>query len=431
MIQFFHFWLQNFVISSSAQNFVSPLSFNNQVQLSSDDLQFAQFVSSIDQTRVLSICKNSPKYHLVFSQKKKSNQKLVNDRTRIPLEEQKQDPKFWSASAEWNSPRATFVNWIDKFNLMQWKMDILLLGMNSVQTRTRPSWRRIGRTTKSTSRNSSQKYSWNRRIEESSRISSRWIFGKKIDRKPRYFQGTSSVKRRNISCSTEKIENPKATHKLGCNTKQPRRWKLEQRWVKRFVWFLDRFHSVYSCGEKPPDRYMWSGERLTKRQVTSRPDHLWPEIWRRCPGIKKWRTNNSGQEKIKTQTCWKTERNLCHWFWGCRVQGHHSKRTDTFWASRALRSGHSVSSWDRYSNFGALGFRWWGSPEQIFPSDFFWSRMLAWFNTALVNWTLRIGFSMFELFCKIDEDFGGSISWDTQPNCRASCNKATAPFHSF
>ena len=27
------------------------------------------------------------------------------------------------------------------------------------------------------------------------------------------------------------------------------------------------------------DGYMWSGERLTKRQVTSRPDHLWPELW--------------------------------------------------------------------------------------------------------------------------------------------------------
>ena len=31
--------------------------------------------------------------------------------------------------------------------------------------------------------------------------------------------------------------------------------------------------------EKPPDGYMWSGERLTKRQVTSRPDHLWTELW--------------------------------------------------------------------------------------------------------------------------------------------------------
>ena len=31
--------------------------------------------------------------------------------------------------------------------------------------------------------------------------------------------------------------------------------------------------------EKPPDGYMWSGWRLTRKQLTSRPDHLWPEIW--------------------------------------------------------------------------------------------------------------------------------------------------------
>ena len=31
--------------------------------------------------------------------------------------------------------------------------------------------------------------------------------------------------------------------------------------------------------EKPPDGRALSGERLTKIQATSRPDHLWPEIW--------------------------------------------------------------------------------------------------------------------------------------------------------
>ena len=31
--------------------------------------------------------------------------------------------------------------------------------------------------------------------------------------------------------------------------------------------------------EKPPDGKMWSGERLTRKQLTSRPDHLWPELW--------------------------------------------------------------------------------------------------------------------------------------------------------
>ena len=33
--------------------------------------------------------------------------------------------------------------------------------------------------------------------------------------------------------------------------------------------------------EKPPDGYMWSGERLTRKQLTSRPDHLWPELWKK------------------------------------------------------------------------------------------------------------------------------------------------------
>ena len=32
--------------------------------------------------------------------------------------------------------------------------------------------------------------------------------------------------------------------------------------------------------EKAPDGYTWSGGRLTRKQLTSRPDHLWPEIWK-------------------------------------------------------------------------------------------------------------------------------------------------------
>ena len=47
-------------------------------------------------------------------------------------------------------------------------------------------------------------------------------------------------------------------------------------------WFLDRFHPVYTLlSEKPPEGYiyLWSGGRLTKRHSTSRPDHLWPELW--------------------------------------------------------------------------------------------------------------------------------------------------------
>ena len=32
--------------------------------------------------------------------------------------------------------------------------------------------------------------------------------------------------------------------------------------------------------ERPPDGFSWSGERLTSKQTTSRPDTWWPEIWK-------------------------------------------------------------------------------------------------------------------------------------------------------
>ena len=31
--------------------------------------------------------------------------------------------------------------------------------------------------------------------------------------------------------------------------------------------------------KKPPNGFLWSGGRLTRKQLTSRPDHLWPELW--------------------------------------------------------------------------------------------------------------------------------------------------------
>ena len=40
------------------------------------------------------------------------------------------------------------------------------------------------------------------------------------------------------------------------------------------------FTQVTLLDEKAPDGYMWSGERLTRKQLTSRPDHLWPELWK-------------------------------------------------------------------------------------------------------------------------------------------------------
>ena len=41
------------------------------------------------------------------------------------------------------------------------------------------------------------------------------------------------------------------------------------------------FHLVYSIGRKPLQTDICGpGERLTRKQLTSRPDHLWPELWK-------------------------------------------------------------------------------------------------------------------------------------------------------
>ena len=69
------------------------------------------------------------------------------------------------------------------------------------------------------------------------------------------------------------------TYEFGCQARETHRLLLEHRWVKRFVWFLDKFHSVYSIRWKSSWRIYVVLERLTRKRLTSRPDHLWPELW--------------------------------------------------------------------------------------------------------------------------------------------------------
>ena len=54
--------------------------------------------------------------------------------------------------------------------------------------------------------------------------------------------------------------------------------------------------------EKPPDGYTWSGERLTRKQTTSRPDTLWPEIWK----------DMSDASKRKEKQKWAVEKTKLH-----------------------------------------------------------------------------------------------------------------------
>ena len=63
-------------------------------------------------------------------------------------------------------------------------------------------------------------------------------------------------------------------------------------------------------------------------------------------------------------------------------------------ASRAPCSCHSVSSWDRSSNFGALGLRSWGSPGQKNPSLGFFSNFGMTCNSLrechTLDWSLHV-----------------------------------------
>ena len=44
------------------------------------------------------------------------------------------------------------------------------------------------------------------------------------------------------------------SYKFGCQTRETHRWLLEYRWVKRLVWSLNRFHSVYFIGRETSRR---------------------------------------------------------------------------------------------------------------------------------------------------------------------------------
>ena len=96
--------------------------------------------------------------------------------------------------------------------------------------------------------------------------------------------------------------------------------------------------------------YIWSGRRLTRRQVTSRPAHLWPELWRGMSKNAKLREKHQmGNWKTKARECKKITRNLFHWPWGHGVQRNHKKSKkkigNTNGSSYALQDLQEKQTW--------------------------------------------------------------------------------------
>ena len=65
--------------------------------------------------------------------------------------------------------------------------------------------------------------------------------------------------------------------------------------------------------QKAPDGYTWSGGRLTRKQLTSRPDHLWPELWKSMGKNAKLKEKQKwAEEKIHLDNARKLRGNLFH-----------------------------------------------------------------------------------------------------------------------
>ena len=77
------------------------------------------------------------------------------------------------------------------------------------------------------------------------------------------------------------IDVSRTTH-TNLDVKQEKRiddyWNIDGFWDLLDPW--TGFTQFTLLEEKPPDGYMWSVGRWTRNQLTSRPDHLWPELWK-------------------------------------------------------------------------------------------------------------------------------------------------------
>ena len=77
------------------------------------------------------------------------------------------------------------------------------------------------------------------------------------------------------------IDVSRTTH-TNLEVKQEKRiddyWNIDGARVLSDPW-ID-FTQFTLLEEKPTDGKMWAGKRLTRKQLTSRPDHLWSELWK-------------------------------------------------------------------------------------------------------------------------------------------------------
>ena len=91
-------------------------------------------------------------------------------------------------------------------------------------------------------------------------------------------------------------------------------------WRSRIVRYVNRFHKIHCIEWKTTGWNTWSEARLTRKQTTSRPDTLWPEIWKDMQRKAKvgYRITEAWQRS-------KIDWYLLHRSRWWRIQGHHAR----------------------------------------------------------------------------------------------------------
>ena len=94
------------------------------------------------------------------------------------------------------------------------------------------------------------------------------------------------------------IDVSRTTH-TNLDVKQEKRWLLEYRWIKRLVWSLDRFHTIYSFGRKTSWRvYVVRGEINEKTAY----------IQARSSMARALEVNGRARAKLKEKQKWSNEK---------------------------------------------------------------------------------------------------------------------------
>ena len=96
-----------------------------------------------------------------------------------------------------------------------------------------------------------------------------------------------------------------------------------------------RFTRLILLNERPLQGYTWSGERLTRKQNTSRLGDIWPDMWTKMSDAAKKKAKQKWAiEKPKLDNAQAIARNTLHRTKRRRVQAHQSKPLEESWKFR-------------------------------------------------------------------------------------------------